>query len=58
VIVYGTGSPVQFAGDALVGVTVMVAVIADAVKLVPVKDAILPAPLAAKPIAVLELVHV
>jgi hypothetical protein len=41
-----------------VGVTVIVAEIGAAVALVAVKEGILPEPLAARPIAVLLLVHV
>lgn len=40
-----------------VGVTVMVDVIGDAVALAAVNEAMLPVPLAASPMAVLELVH-
>ena len=55
VIVKINGVPVQpFA----VGVTVIVALIADVVPFVAVKDGMFPDPLAARPIAVLLLVHV
>ena len=54
VIVKVTGVPVQ---PLAVGVTVIVAVIGDEVALVAVNEAMLPAPLAAKPIAGLLLVQ-
>ena len=54
VILYETGTPAQpFAA----GVTVMIAVIGNAVLLVPVNEGALPVPLAARPIDASEFVH-
>jgi hypothetical protein len=58
VIVYDEEIPAHDSGDALVGVTVIVAVIGDEVLLVAVKLPISPEPLAASPIAVFEFVQV
>jgi hypothetical protein len=54
VMVNVAGMPVQLAAD---GVTVIVAVIGALVKLIAVKDAILPVPLAPKPIDVFVFVQ-
>ena len=53
-MVYVLGVPGH---PATVGVTVIVAVIAAVVRFVPVNAGTFPVPLAARPIAVLELVH-
>jgi hypothetical protein len=57
VMVYVDGGPGQLAGAALVGVTVIVAVIGAVVVFVPVKELMSPVPLAGIPIAVLEFVQ-
>ena len=57
VIVNVDGGPGQLAGEGLVGVTVIVAVTGDDVTFVAVNEAILPVPLAAKPIVASEFVH-
>lgn len=58
VMVYVEEGPVHDAGAALVGVTVIVAVIGNKVALVAVKLPIFPEPLAARPMAVFEFIQV